>query len=366
MIYNIHQVLEGVYSTFFAGKHIWKRDFKTQMLQRHRQRLVFTGILMLLVFGVIIIVLDWQDARDVLLSAEWKLTFISLLFIAGSYFFMSYGYAVVSRVFNIQVNLPMLFNIGFVSAALNNLLDTMGMGGHALRVMLMDRRGVGSGKTLAASIFHSHFHNLGMFCLLPIGLIYLLVNRFVSPAGAAGLIIFTAVIIIFIIIATMVVFKRVLRLFFTGLISKLIRFTARKDITSFFTSFDDSMTTGVAALRDKPLVFAVIIFCVVAEWALMLAGFWFCFLSLGSPVSPGVLITGFAVGISVGNVTMLPGGLGVQEASMAGIYALLGVAFERGVLASALYRIVYDFIPFIISLFFYRGLLRFSRRETEN
>jgi uncharacterized membrane protein YbhN (UPF0104 family) len=54
---------------------------------------------------------------------------------------------------------------------------------------------------------------------------------------------------------------------------------------------------------------------------------------------------------------MVPGGFGVQEASMAGIYALLGVSFEMAVLASILFRVVYDFTPFLISLFFYRHLL---------
>jgi uncharacterized protein (TIRG00374 family) len=290
----------------------------------------------------------------------------ALLFIAVSYFFLSYGYAVVSSIFKIKLNRIHLFDIGFVSAALNNLLDFMGMGGHALRIMLMERRGISSGQTLAASIFHSHFHNLGMFCLLPVGLIYLIVNRLVSSSQVIMLSIFTVVIIVFIIIATVVVFKRSLRMFFTNMLSRLIRFVIRKDTSSFFVTFDESMTSGVTALQDKPQILLLVIFCVISEWVFMLVGFWFCFSALNSPVSPGILITGFAVGISVGNMSMLPGGLGIQEASMAGVYALLGVAFERGVLVSLLFRVVYDFIPFLLSLFFYRGLLKLSHREIAN
>ncbi|NLE08673.1 MAG: flippase-like domain-containing protein [Dehalococcoidales bacterium] len=333
------------------------------MFQRHRQRIIITGIMLLLVIGILIIVLDWQNTRAVLQAADWKKSGFALLFIAGSYFFLSYGYAVVNRVFGIKLNRVHLFDVGFVSAALNNLLDTMGMGGHALRIMLMDRSGVSSSQTLAASIFHSHIHNLGMFCVLPVGLIYLIVNRLVPPAMMVWLGVFTVIIIAFIIVATLVVFKRSLRIFVINLLSKLMRFVTRRDSSSFFTTFDEAMSAGVAVLQDKTRTLLLILFCVAAEWAFMLVGFWFCFGALGSPVSPGILITGFAVGISVGNVSMLPGGLGIQEASMAGVYAALGVPFERGVLVSLLFRTVYDFIPFIISLFFYRGLLKITHRH---
>jgi uncharacterized membrane protein YbhN (UPF0104 family) len=54
---------------------------------------------------------------------------------------------------------------------------------------------------------------------------------------------------------------------------------------------------------------------------------------------------------------MVPGGFGVQETSMAGIYALLGVSFERALLAAILFRVIVDFIPFFISLVIYRRLL---------
>lgn len=334
------------------------------MFKRHRQRILLTGIFLLLVIGILIIILDWQNTRAVILAAEWQKSGFAFLFVACSYFFLSYGYAIVSRVFDIQLDRINLLYVGFVSTALNNLLDSMGMGGHALRIMLMERRDIPSSKTLAASIFHSHLHNLGMFCVLPIGLIYLVVNRLVPPAGMFWLSVFTAVVIAFIIVATLVVFKQSLRAFCINLLSRLLRFITRRDASSFFTTFDESMTAGVAVLKDKPRTLLLILFCVAAEWAFMLVGFWCCFDALGAPVSPGILITGFSVGISVGNVSMLPGGLGIQEASMAGVYASLGVPFERGVLVSLLFRTVYDFIPFLISLFFYRRLLRMSKPVT--
>ena len=71
-----------------------------------------------------------------------------------------------------------------------------------------------------------------------------------------------------------------------------------------------------------------------------------------------MVVTGFAVGVAAGVMSMVPGGLGVQEGSMAGAYHLLGVPLEQGVLVSFLFRLVYYMVPFGVSLLFYRNVLR--------
>jgi uncharacterized protein (TIRG00374 family) len=97
---------------------------------------------------------------------------------------------------------------------------------------------------------------------------------------------------------------------------------------------------------------------VVLDWAASVLTLGACFLALRTPIHPGVLLTGFAIGVSVGFLSMLPGGLGAQEGSMAGIYVLLGVGYERALLAAMLFRIIYYVIPFAASLVLYARLLR--------
>lgn len=71
-----------------------------------------------------------------------------------------------------------------------------------------------------------------------------------------------------------------------------------------------------------------------------------------------MLLTGFTLGITAGAVSMVPGGLGIQDGSMAGLYALLGVPLQKAVLASILFRLVYYLVPYLVSLIFYGRLLR--------
>jgi uncharacterized protein (TIRG00374 family) len=62
---------------------------------------------------------------------------------------------------------------------------------------------------------------------------------------------------------------------------------------------------------------------------------------------------------------MIPGGLGIQDGSMAGIYAMLGTPLEITVLASILFRVVYYLLPFVIGLTMYWYWLRRGKKAQE-
>jgi uncharacterized protein (TIRG00374 family) len=325
-----------------------------------RPRIIILSIIVLIIFGAVLVVLDWHEVRQVIGQADWEMTFFALLFTALSYFFMSYSYFLVNRIFGIQIKPLDIFQIGYVSVTLNNLLAFLGAAGHSLRIMLMKQKGVDAEQTLAASIFHSHFHNLIMFCLLPVGIIYLIVHHSVTGSSVEGLGVTAGILLIFVVIGTSIVFSRTFRLAILSVINKLILLIIRKNIETSLASFDNSMRLGVAAILKRPIMIAPVLSLMIVDWSSSLAALWFCFYALGESLLLGVLIAGFAVGITVGNISMIPGGLGVQEASMAGVYSLLGVSFNVAALAAILFRVVMDFIPFLISLLFYRHLLQQS------
>jgi len=98
------------------------------------------------------------------------------------------------------------------------------------------------------------------------------------------------------------------------------------------------------------LVLALLLALTVVDWVSTVTALWFCFYALGNPIGIGTLLTGFSFGVTAGFISFVPGGLGVQEGSMAGIYALLNVPIRTAVLAAILFRVVYYFIPFLASL----------------
>jgi uncharacterized protein (TIRG00374 family) len=131
-----------------------------------------------------------------------------------------------------------------------------------------------------------------------------------------------------------------------------------RNVDEQLRDFDSTLSRGTIAIRDRPALLVSLLALVVADWAFSVATLGFCFGALGDPVGAGVLLTGFSIGIVVGLLSMVPGGLGVQEGSMAAVYALLGVPFEQAVVAAVLFRAVYYLTPFLVSLGFYRRLMR--------
>jgi uncharacterized protein (TIRG00374 family) len=137
-----------------------------------------------------------------------------------------------------------------------------------------------------------------------------------------------------------------------------VHFITRHKIDTALNDFDNAMTRGVTLIRHRPGVLLMLLLVAVGDWVGAITALWFCFAALGTLCGVGTLITGFSLGITAGFISMIPGGLGVQEGSMVGIFTLLGIPGSTAVLAAILFRIVYYFVPFLISLGFYYRLLR--------
>ncbi|HZL84639.1 MAG TPA: flippase-like domain-containing protein [Candidatus Krumholzibacteria bacterium] len=325
----------------------------------HRQRRL--GIVLVtacLLLGVLMATMDARKAMHVLRHASWSWAPVALLCSAVSYFCLSAGFSAINRIFGIRLRRRDQIEIGFVSFALNNLVSVGGLAGYSLRLYLLRRRGMAAGDVVSASLVHSYFNHLAMMSLLPIGLTYLLVNHplgrtrtfemSLATAAAVGLLVGTTILLLSDAMRT-----RAARLF-GWLGSKLLR----RDLEHALHDLDTTLGRGVAAIRRRPSVLGVPLLFVVADWATSVLALGACFEALRTPLHPGVLLTGFAIGVTAGFLSMLPGGLGVQEGSMAGIFVLLGVEYERAVLAAMLFRVLYYVVPFAASLVLYAHILR--------
>ena len=312
--------------------------------------------------AIIMIALDWKQVRDVLSKSNLELTLIALLFTVASYSCLSFGYVIVNKVFSIKIGWQELFEVGLVSTALNNILAFMGAAGHSLRVMLMRGHKVEPGGIMAASIFHSYLNNIIMFVFPVIGLIYVLLRHLVHGGTATTFMILAGILVLIIAIATVIMLVPRIRSWMLHVVSNLWHRIIHKDITPFITELDTALNNGVTAMRKNRSQTIILLVLMSAFWAFSAGALWFCFSALGKAPDIGVLFCGFGIGIIAGNLSMIPGGLGVQEASLAGVFALLGTSFTQAALASILFRVVYDFIPFFLSLLLYRQLMRRKKK----
>ena len=96
---------------------------------------------------------------------------------------------------------------------------------------------------------------------------------------------------------------------------------------------------------------------ILLDWVLTMTILWAAFRSVSYPISPGLVVIGFAVGVCLSLVSLVPGGLGVMESSMTAVYVKLGVPLERAVVAVLIFRVAYYVLPLLISLFFFHRLM---------
>ena len=302
--------------------------------------------------------MDWEKAWQLSDKADWRLVLVAFAFIALSYVCLSGAFVSITRTMGIKIPSPDVFRIGVLSITLDNILAFGGLAGHSLRVLLMQRDQTPAGKVIAASLLHSYFNAIILAAIFPIGFVYVLVTYTLPVFNVVLLIVFTGGFIVGLAIAALLLFKTALRRWILNKIDQLWRLIFKRNIASFLAAFDMAMNDGLAAMRGRPIVLVLPLGLIVIEWVVTVAGLWFCFSAMGTSLGIGSLLTGFSVGISAGNVAMIPAGLGIQEASMSGVYAAFGTSFEQAVLVALLFRILYDIIPFVASLPFYRRLLQ--------
>lgn len=324
---------------------------------RH-QRGVVVAIVVLVVLGMAVAALDWGQAREVLGQVDWRLVPVALLFTALSYGCLSYSFAMTGRIFGVRMDRRDLFEVGFVSYALNHLVASGGTAGYSLRILLIKRRGLPVRDVLAASFFHSTLNNLLLFVLVPVGFVYLLANRSLSGSAAVSVGIVAGLLLLVVVLAVALFFVGNFRAAMLSMVGKIWLKVTRRNVEDQLRDFDSTLSRGTTAIRDRPALLVLLLTLVVADWSFSVVALGLCFDALGSPVGTGVLLTGFSIGVVAGLLSMVPGGLGVQEGSMAAVYALLGVPFEQAILAAILFRAVYYLVPFLVSLGFYRRLMR--------
>jgi uncharacterized protein (TIRG00374 family) len=323
-------------------------------------------VVLVVLFGVLVaaVAADWANARRVLRAADWRLLAPALAMTALSYLCASAAYAQSVRVFGVAGRTSRSLLAGFVSMAVNNLITLGNVVGYSVGAILLRNRDTGLRDIAAASAFNSYLYfAVGTTCL-PLSLLYVIMGRHLPQRAEAGLVLVVALGCLLAVLVNLAVFLPRFRSALLRFLGRALRRLTRRDVEGRLTAFDGSLTRGLASLRNRPGRLVGLLAAIIGDWLFCTATVWFCFAALGIRLHAGVLLSGFFIAIAAGALSMLPGGMGVQDGSMAGVYALLGVPFGPALLAAVLFRVVYYLVPFAFGLVVYGRLMRTSARST--
>jgi uncharacterized protein (TIRG00374 family) len=325
------------------------------------RRLTIAAVVLMLGVGGLIVALDWRQVILLFGKARWPVLVAALAVTAVSYLCAAESVVAVLRVFGIERGRSRIFRVGLVSVVLENLIANPA--GLSLRLLILGRRGIDNSRIIGSSILLSYFKNVLFLALIPVSLVYVIFTFPLFRVGVVTIIFVALVLTIVVAGATAIIFSLRLRTVILRIVARLWHFVTHRNIESSLAEFGSVLSEGIADLKRRPQAQVPLAALILADVGTMILTLWLCFQALGLPIHLGALIAGFNFGITLTIVSFIPGDLGVQEASMAGVFALFGVPFSQGVLVAILFRVVYYFVPFIVSSAFYWDLLRGLAKE---
>lgn len=319
------------------------------------------------VAGTAALISSVRGLGELLGQTDWTRVVPALLLTGLSYVCISAGLVSLGRAVGVSAPRWPMMRIAFISVAVNQLISFGGVAGYSLRAILSKRYGVTTGDALAMSLVHSYLNNLAMFFLLGLGLLQLVRDPATDEVWRRTLEAGGMLVAAFFAISTAAIFSGRLRgALVRGsarLATKLLPARWSAPIEFSLRDLDTALGRTATALRRDPAAAWWPCVFLILDWLAAFAVLWFCLDAVGEPVGLGVLLGGFSIGVVAGFASLVPGGLGVQDGSLAAVLALQGVPIDHAILGTLLFRFVYYVVPFLTTLPVYASFLR--RRDVE-
>ena len=290
------------------------------------------------------------------------LAVLALLTLA-SYAAMSRSYQGIAEAAGCRLGFPTWLRITFVSNTANYLVTSAGLSGFAVRMYLLSRQRIPTGRAVLISLVQTFLTNFTLLLFIAGGFASLLLRHALSGAAlvaaSAALALFTAVLTY----AVVLMYHRQLRRRTLFLVADTGHRVLRRVVPRWTPGrlrlwrFQHNLNQGLEFLLERKDRMLAPAGWIMLDWVLTIAILWAAFRAVRYPIAPGLVVIGFAVGICLSLVSLVPGGLGVMEGSMTAVFASLSVPYETAFVAVLLFRIAYYLLPLLVSLFFFHGIM---------
>jgi uncharacterized protein (TIRG00374 family) len=300
---------------------------------------------------------DRNDFHELILKANYAYFPYIIIFSIGAICLSGVGYWLVADLFSIKVPFRKLFPIGVFTIVINNLMAFGGVAGFALRIFMLKKYKIQAKHVLASSFFHMYIYTIGITAFVPFSLLYIFRN-YNLPENQHDILLFASIVsfAVFVVISLILLVSKFRRKILKALVILGNMFFS-KDLKNEFNNFDLVISKGINSAKKNKLSLPLIFLITLADYSSASLAFYYCFKSLGVNLSNLDVFSGLVIASSAGILSMIPGGIGVQEASGAQVFKVMGVPFQAGFLASLLFRVIFFIAPFIFAVFF---LLRYK------
>lgn len=265
------------------------------------------------------------------------------------------------KILHYRINFPTVFSITLISSTINYFISSAGASGFALRMHLLNKRGVSTSISITISVILTVFIYFTLGIIITQGIIlYILEIKALNLRIVEGLI---GVLVVFFIpfILTIIVYNHRFRnrwairiYYFVN--ETLYHITKYRIPKEDFRSFKNQLNNGIKILHLKKNELPKVAGYVLLDWIFNILVLYFAFRSVGINIPIPSLIIGFSFGMVMTAVPVLPSGLGLMELVLSTYYSNQGISTETALFASLVFRFFYYVIPFMISTILYYGI----------
>lgn len=337
-----------------------------------RWRRVWLGLVGLAAAAIFAALFAASNARELWRTAagiDPRLLALPVAFALASYGAMALSYRDIATAAGYPLPLHEWLRITFVSNTVNYLVTTAGLSGFAVRMFLLARRRVPAARAVLISLVQTFLTQVTLLLFMLGGLAVLVARHDLAGTALAAGSAAVGVLALLSLLTTVLVVRPGLRRRAIASASHLaLRATRllgprwqpqRARLRRAQRSINDGLDFLLARKRRMVAPTAY----VFLDWVLAALTLWSAFIAVHRPVSVGVAVIGFAVGVFLSLVSLVPGGLGVMEGSVTAALVGLGVPLEPAVVAVVIFRLAYYAMPLLVSLFLFHGLVVEAARQ---
>lgn len=313
-------------------------------------------------FGALFFFTDPHELWQVLSHANLWLLTLPIFCMVASYLTMAKSYQGIAEAAGCPVSLVDMLKITFVANSMNYLVATGGLSGFAVRMYFFSRLGMASQTAVVVSLAQTFLTNCTLLAFVLLGFAYVFASHTLQGSALVATTILLVLSLVAAAFAGLLLLHPRLRRRTLFLIAQttycLMRrlLPHRTPARTHIWRYQFNLNRGIAFLLSRKRAMLPPLFYITIDWVLTILILYTSFLTVRYPIDIAEVIVGFAVGIVLSFATLIPGGLGVMEGSMAAVFSSLGVPFETAVVAVLLFRVTYYLLPLLLSLFFLHGM----------
>lgn len=307
---------------------------------------------MLLAAAGYFLYLNRAELSDILRQADLRWAIPAVVSAFASLILAGLGYALVGKIIKMPAPFGEATMVGFLTIAMNHIFTTGNAVGFAVRILFLKKWGVKPKEVVMMSLIHSYVNNIVFIFLLPLSIIYAFRAGVIpGPSWIEGAALFVFVVLV--LFVTGIVFSSRFSRRVIAAVVKLARKFSNETLPQHIGEIEDKLEEYRNLIKSDPKTLVLAIGIIAVDWAFTIFCLYFCLKALGL-YSPLVAVgAGFFISVLIGELSMIPGGFGSEDAVLILFFSRLGLSAAGLILVVGLFRIVYYLLPFLAALLIY-------------